>query len=260
MLVPLRYVIAGLLVLFLLRLFGGGLAPGKKACPSWPAWASWGLPQPGRFTVGLADQRVNGSSSSPRPAMGSPPRHRTGAQQGSWRGALGLGLAVVGVALVVGAGWVRGTLRWVETCWLLERLLVGRLHRALPARVAAFAPLFVAAGRCCWARGDRPAGPDRPASPSPSHPWRDSVGLTSWAAASTPTVLASGFPCLGQRLRLGANRVLAYLYLVTRWLDFGVLLLGEDLGAQKVAGAAVILLGYTWPAAPRAIGPATRRM
>jgi drug/metabolite transporter (DMT)-like permease len=44
--------------------------------------------------------------------------------------------------------------------------------------------------------------------------------------------------------RLGANRVLVYMYLVTLFgLVFSVLLLGEGLSVGKVAGAVVILLG-----------------
>ncbi len=44
--------------------------------------------------------------------------------------------------------------------------------------------------------------------------------------------------------RLGANRVLVYLYLVTLvGLMASVVLLGEDLGVAKIAGAAAILFG-----------------
>jgi drug/metabolite transporter (DMT)-like permease len=44
--------------------------------------------------------------------------------------------------------------------------------------------------------------------------------------------------------RLGANRVLVYMYLVTLFgFVFSILLLGEDLGVEKVAGAVMILLG-----------------
>ena len=44
--------------------------------------------------------------------------------------------------------------------------------------------------------------------------------------------------------RMGANKVLVYLYLQTLvGLLASVVLLGEGLGAAKVAGAAIILLG-----------------
>ena len=44
--------------------------------------------------------------------------------------------------------------------------------------------------------------------------------------------------------RLGANRVLVYMYLVTLFgLTFSILLLGDKLSVEKVAGALVILAG-----------------
>ena len=74
-----------------------------------------------------------------------------------------------------------------------------------------------------------------------------SVDARSWAAALYSTVLASGFAIAAWQTnvsRLGANRVLVYMYLMTLFgLVFSVLLLGEGLGVEKVAGAAVILLG-----------------
>jgi drug/metabolite transporter (DMT)-like permease len=74
-----------------------------------------------------------------------------------------------------------------------------------------------------------------------------SVGVRSSAAALYSTVLASGFAiaaCQVNVSRLGANRVLVYMYLVTLFgFVFSVLLLGEGLDVEKVAGAVMILLG-----------------
>ena len=73
------------------------------------------------------------------------------------------------------------------------------------------------------------------------------VGVRSWAAVLYSTVLASGFAIAAWQAnvsRLGANRVLVYMYLMTLFgLVFSVILLGEDLSVEKVAGATVILLG-----------------
>ena len=72
-----------------------------------------------------------------------------------------------------------------------------------------------------------------------------SVGPRSWAATLYSTVLASGFAIAAWQAnvsRLGANRVLVYMYLVTlSGLALSVLLLGESLSVVKVAGAVVIL-------------------
>ena len=85
-----------------------------------------------------------------------------------------------------------------------------------------------------------------PLKVKPSRPW-GSVGLKSWAAVLYSTVLASAFAIAAWQAnvsRLGANRVLAYMYLMTLFgLVFSVILLREDLGLEKIAGAAVILLG-----------------
>ena len=73
------------------------------------------------------------------------------------------------------------------------------------------------------------------------------MGAASWAAALYSTVLCSSFAIAAWQVnvsRLGANRVLVYLYLVTLvGLLASVLLLGEALGLAKIAGAAAILLG-----------------
>lgn len=73
------------------------------------------------------------------------------------------------------------------------------------------------------------------------------MDAASWAAALYSTVLCSSFAIAAWQAnvsRLGANRVLVYLYLVTLFgLLAGVVVLGEGLGIGKVPGAAVILLG-----------------
>jgi drug/metabolite transporter (DMT)-like permease len=73
------------------------------------------------------------------------------------------------------------------------------------------------------------------------------VGIGSWAAALYSTLLCSSVAIAAWQVnvsRLGANRVLIYLYLVTLvGLLASVVVLGEDFGMAKTAGAAAILLG-----------------
>ena len=73
------------------------------------------------------------------------------------------------------------------------------------------------------------------------------MGAAAWAAAAYSTVLCSSFAIAAWQVnvaRLGANKVLVYLYLVTLvGLLSSVVLLGEGLGAAKVAGAAAIMIG-----------------
>ncbi len=74
-----------------------------------------------------------------------------------------------------------------------------------------------------------------------------SVSAASWTAVAYSTVLCSSFAIAAWQVnvsRLGANKVLVYLYLVTLvGLLSSVVLLGEGLGAAKVAGAAAIMIG-----------------
>ena len=174
-----------------------------------------------------------------------------GLERGSWRGALGLGLAVAGVALVVSGGLgsagssVGGDLLVCASAlaWGAYTVLsLPVLRRFDPLVVAGWTMLLGGLAALPLAFTGFP-GLSEPVS---SVRW-GSVGLGSWAAAVYSTVLASGFAIAAWQAnvsRLGANRVLVYLYLVTLvGLLFSVLLLGEDLGAEKVAGAAVILLG-----------------
>ena len=69
----------------------------------------------------------------------------------------------------------------------------------------------------------------------------------AWTAAAYSMMLCSAFAIAAWQAsvaRLGANRVLVYLYLVTLvGVLASVVLLGDSLGAGKIAVAAAILLG-----------------
>jgi drug/metabolite transporter (DMT)-like permease len=174
-----------------------------------------------------------------------------GLERGSWWGAVGLGFAVAGVALVVGDGlgspeasvggdvlvclsalsWGAYTVLSLPVLARLDPLLVagwtmllGGLA-ALPLALTGFPGLSESLSSVQW----------------------DAVSMGSWAAVFYSTVLASAFAIAAWQAnvsRLGANRVLVYMYLVTLFgLSFSILLLGEELSVEKVAGALVILLG-----------------
>jgi drug/metabolite transporter (DMT)-like permease len=174
-----------------------------------------------------------------------------GLERGSWMGALGLGLAIAGVALVVGEGlgseeasvggdllvcvsafsWGAYTVLSLPVVRRLDPLVVGAWTMllgglaALPLAFTGFPYLSGSLSSVEWG----------------------SVGAAAWAAAAYSTVLCSSFAIAAYQAnvaRRGANRVLIYLYLQTLvGLLASVVLLGEGLGTAKVAGAAVILLG-----------------
>jgi drug/metabolite transporter (DMT)-like permease len=74
-----------------------------------------------------------------------------------------------------------------------------------------------------------------------------SVGLGAWGAVAFSAVFAAAFAFSAWQTgvsRIGANRVLIYQYLVTvTGIASGIVFFGEALGANKIVGGIVILLG-----------------
>jgi drug/metabolite transporter (DMT)-like permease len=255
-LVPLRYVVAGFAILVLLRLFGNGtgigLTPRNLAVMVGLGFVGVTLNQVG-YTVGLS--LTSGSHGAlifaTAPIWGLLLGIALGLERGTWRGAAGLGLAVAGVALVVGDGLgspeasVGGDLLVCLSAlsWGAYTILsLPVLARLDPLLVAGWTMLLGGLAALPLALTGFP-GLSEPLS---SVQW-NAVSVGSWAAVFYSTVLASAFAIAAWQANvslLGANRVLVYMYLVTLFgLTFSVLLLGEELSAEKVAGALVILGG-----------------
>lgn len=254
-LVPLRYVVAGLLLLAVLRLFGKDRAgPGPRDVPLLAGLGLVGvtLNQVG-YTVGLG--LTSGSNASlvfaTAPIWGLVLGVALGLERGSWTGVLGLGLAVSGVALVVGGGLGSAEASVGGDLLVCVSAFSWGAYTVLSLPVLRRLDPLVVAGWTMLLGGAAAVPPAFTGFPGLSEPalavdWR-SVGLASWVAALYSTVLASLFAIAAWQAnvsRLGANRVLVYMYLVTLFgLVFSVLLLDEGLGAGKVAGAGAILLG-----------------
>jgi drug/metabolite transporter (DMT)-like permease len=253
--VPIRYMLAGLLLLAFLRLVGWNA--GKLAGGDLLALAGLGLVGFAinyvTYTVGLS--LTTGSNTAlivaTAPVWGLVLGVVLGLERGSWRSVLGLGLAIAGVALVVGGGLgsagasVGGDLFVCVSAlsWGAYTVLSLPVLRRLEGRVVgAWTMLLGGLAALPLAFTGFP-GLSEPIS---SVEW-GSVGAPAWTAAAYSTVLCSSFAVAAYQsnvARRGANRVLAYLYLQTLvGLLASVVLLGEGLGAAKVAGAAVILLG-----------------
>ena len=253
-LMPIRYTLAGLLLLATLRFLGRKVGPAR---PDLLALTGLGLVgvtlNHVGYTLGLS--LTTGSNAAlvvaTAPVWGLLLGVVLGLERGSWRGALGLGLAIAGVALVVGGGLgsagasVGGDLLvCLSACsWGAYTVLsLPVLRRLDPLVVAGWTLLLGGLAALPLAFTGVPGL----SGPLSSVEW-DSVGASSWTAAAYSTVLCSSFAIAAWQVnvsRLGANRVLLYLYLLTLvGLAASVVLLGEGLGASKVAGAAVILLG-----------------
>jgi drug/metabolite transporter (DMT)-like permease len=253
-LMPIRYVLAGLLLLAAIGLLG---RKGVVALGELPALAGLGLVgvalnQVG-YTAGLS--LTSGSNASlvfaTAPVWGLLLGVVLGFERGSWTGALGLGLAIAGVALVVGGGLgseeasLGGDLLVCVSAfsWGAYAVLsLPILRRLDPLAVGAWTMLLGGLAALPLALTGIP-GLSEPVS---SVEW-GLVGAASWTALAYSTVLCSSFAIAAWQVnvaRLGANKVLVYLYLVTLvGLLTSVVLLGEGLGVAKVAGAAAIMLG-----------------
>jgi drug/metabolite transporter (DMT)-like permease len=255
-LVPLRYVVAGFVILVLLRLFGmkGGisLTPRELAVMAGLGLVGVTLNQVG-YTVGLS--LTSGSHGAlifaTAPIWGLILGIVLGIERGSWRGAVGLGLAVAGVALVVGDGLGSPEASVGGDLLVCLSALSWGAYTVLSLPVLARLDPLLVAGWTMLLGGLAALPLSLTGFPGLSEPlssveW-EAVGAGSWAAVFYSTALASAFAIAAWQAnvsRLGANRVLVYMYLVTLFgLVSSVLLLGERLSAEKVAGALVILAG-----------------
>jgi drug/metabolite transporter (DMT)-like permease len=253
-LMPIRYTLAGLLLLTSLRLLrrGIGLVPQDLAALAGLGLVGVSLNQVG-YTVGLS--LTSGSDAAlifaSAPVWGLLLGAVLGLERPTAGGVLGLALALGGVALVVGGGLgsggasVGGDLLVCLSAfsWGAYAVLsMPVLRRLDPLLVGGWTMLLGGGAVLPLALSGFP-GLSEPLS---SVDW-GAVGIGSWAAALYSTLLCSSFAIAAWQVnvsRLGANRVLIYLYLVTLvGLLASVVVLGEDFGMAKTAGAPAILLG-----------------
>jgi drug/metabolite transporter (DMT)-like permease len=253
-LVPIRYVLAGLMLLGLLRFSGRKMGIGRRDLPTMFGLGLVGvaLNQVG-YTAGLG--LTSGSNGAlifaTAPIWGLLLGVALRLERASWQNTLGLGLAVTGVALVVGGGLgspeasIAGDLLVCLSAlsWGAYAVLsLPILRRHDPLLVAGWTMLLGGAAVVPFGLTGLPGLSD----PLGSVDW-GSVGPVSWAAVIYSTLFASGFAIAAWQAnvsRIGANKVLVYMYVVTLvGLAASVALLGEGLGRGKLAGAGVILLG-----------------
>jgi drug/metabolite transporter (DMT)-like permease len=253
-LMPIRYTLAGLLLLTSLRLLrrGIGLVPQDLAALAGLGLVGVSLNQVG-YTVGLS--LTSGSDAAlifaSAPVWGLLLGAMLGLERPTAGGVLGVALALGGVALVVGGGLgsggasVGGDLLVCLSAfsWGAYAVLCMPVLRRLDPLVVGGWTMLLGGGAVLPLALIGFPGLSEPLS---TVDW-GAVGIRSWAAVLYSTLLCSGFAIAAWQVnvsRLGANRVLIYLYLVTLvGLLASVVVLGEDLGTAKIAGAAAILLG-----------------
>jgi drug/metabolite transporter (DMT)-like permease len=247
LLVALRFTVGGLLLLFVLqllepksRLRSGDMLPMAALGCCGVATAQTGF----TFGVSLSSAGSTGLIFATAPVWGLLLGAILGLERPTWKGVIGVGLSIVGVALVVLDGLTSGNNSLLgDLLVLVAAFFVGAyavlsmplLERYTPLAVATYPVLF--------------GIPLLLLISSPqmlSLEWR-SVGAGPWAAVAYSAVFATAFAFAAWQRgisRIGANRVLVYQYLITVvGVTSGIVFFGETLGINKIAGGVVILLG-----------------
>ena len=194
------------------------------------------------FGLGLTTAANTGLIFATAPVWGLLLGLALGLERPTLAGAAGVGLSIVGVGIVFHEGLgAEGASPIGDLCVLLAAVGFGAytvlsmrmLKRHSPLAVATYPTLFGA-----------------PIVLALSVPQATGIAwghVGAWAAVAFSAVFATAFAFSAWQMgvsRIGANRVLVYQYLITlTGIGSGVVFFSEALGASKLAGGAVILLG-----------------
>ncbi len=245
--VALRFTLAGLVLMGILRLFEPATRLRRKDLATITGVGAIGIGFNNvifTFGVSLTSASDTALIYATPPLWGMLLGFALGVERPKARGVLGIGLALLGVGIVVYGG-----LSLDETSLPGDLLVAGgavcwgsyTAYSSLLLRY--YSPLAVATYTTLVA--------GLVVLPIASvEIWRTdwtSVGAAVWSAVaySALFVAAFGFTSWQRGInRIGANRVLVYQYLVTlTGVVSGVVLFGESLGINKIVGGVVILLG-----------------
>ena len=246
-LVALRFTVGGLLLLFVLRIIEPKSMLARRDLLPMAALGCFGVAtaQTGfTFGVSLSSAGSTGLIFATAPVWGLLLGAVLGLERPSWKGVLGVGLSIMGVALVVLDGLMSGHASLLgDLLVLVAAVCVGAyavfsmplLERHTPLAVATYPVLF--------------GIPFLVLLSSPQLLKLDwsGVGAGPWVAVGYSAVFATAFTFSAWQRgisRIGANRVLIYQYLITVvGVTSGIVFFGEALGINKVVGGLVILVG-----------------
>jgi len=246
-LVALRFALGGLLLLLILRILEPKSKLARKDLLPMAALGCLGVAtaQTGfTFGVSLSSAGSTGLIFATAPVWGMLLGAFFGLEHPTWKGVLGVGLSIVGVALVVLDGLTSGNASLVgDLLVLLAAFCVGAyavlsmplLGRYTPLAVATYPVLFGIPFLVLLS------------SPQLLNLQWGSVGAGPWAAVAYAGIFATAFAFSAWQRgisRIGANRVLVYQYLITVvGVTSGIVFFGETLSINKIAGGIVILFG-----------------
>jgi drug/metabolite transporter (DMT)-like permease len=245
--VALRFTVAGLLLLGTVRILGSGEGVERKDLLAMMGVGALGVGATNMlFTSGV--NLTNASDTALLyavvPVWGMILGSVLGLERPTLRGALGVGIAFLGIIVVVYGGLggsgssLEGNLLVLgaTVCWGSYTVLsLPLLEKHSPLVVAAYTMLF----------GGLAALPL--ALPGILSVEWDAMSVGVWAAVAYSTVLVAAFGFFAWQRGasfLGANKVLVYQYLITFvGVASGIILLGEGFGVEKIFGGAIILFG-----------------
>src|ERR671911_81567 len=244
--VALRFTVAGLLLLSVVRSLGSGGGVERKDLLAMMGVGALGVGMTNMlFTAGV--NLTNASDTALLyavvPVWGMIMGSVLGFEMPTPMGILGVGIAFLGIIVVVYGGLggsgssLEGNLLVLgaTVCWGSYTVLsLPLLEKYSPLVVAAYTMLF----------GGLAALPF--AFPSLLSVDWDVMSVGVWATVAYSTILVAAFGFFawqrGASL-LGANKVLVYQYLITFvGVSSGIVLLGEGLGVEKIVGGAIILI------------------
>jgi drug/metabolite transporter (DMT)-like permease len=245
--VALRFTVAGLLLLGVVRCLGSEGGIERKDLLTMMGVGALGVGMTNMlFTSGVSLTNASDTALlyAVVPVWGMILGSVLGLERPTLRGILGVGIAFLGIIVVVygGLGGSGSSLEGnilvlaATVCWGSYTVLsLPLLEKYSPLVVAAYTMLF----------GGLAALPF--ALPGLLSVDWDAMGVGVWAAVAYSTVLVAAFGFFawqrGASL-LGANKVLVYQYLITFvGVASGMVLLGEGLGVEKIIGGAIILFG-----------------
>ena len=247
LLVGLRFTVGGLLLLLVLRMIEPKSRLQRRDLLPMAALGCFGVAtaQTGfTFGLSLSSAGSTGLIFATAPVWGLLLGAALGLERPTWKGVIGVGLSIVGVALVVLDGLMSGHASLVgDLLALVAAVCVGSyavlsmplLERHTPLAVATYPVLFGIPFLLLLS------------SPQLLNLQWGSVGVGPWAAVAYSGVFATAFAFSAWQRgisRIGANRVLVYQYLITIvGVTSGIVFFGETLSVNKIVGGAVILIG-----------------
>ena len=242
-----RFVLGGLVLLGVLRLVEEARRPKSGALL---AMLGIGLVGGTLFNAALNEGMSLTSASSSALIMATAPiwgmflAAALGVETLKLRGLLGAGISLLGVGLILGKGLEGSASSLLGDVLVLVAAISFGAYSVLSRREQSnYSPLTVAAYTTLF--GGLAL---LPIASTELAGWNvGATGLGAWAAVGYLTIFSTAFAYgVWQRgiARIGPNKVLVYLYLITlTGVISSVVLLHEDFGPRRVIGAIVLLAG-----------------